>query len=160
MVLWMVKKTTNGIPLNTWSTVQYHSITVQYHSASLRMSTVNVLVSMVNWMVKHKRTVYHWAFEVPFNIYPVSMVFWMIINERTVYHWEPKIQFSTIANVSGVYRVLMIFLIIKYLIKIGQRYTIQIPFNTIQYRSVPFGTVQYHWYIKDTFFNGTLNGKK
>ena len=37
----------------------------------------------------------------------------------------------------------MIFLIYKNIIKTGQRYTIQIQFNTIQYRSIPFNTVQY-----------------
>ena len=37
----------------------------------------------------------------------------------------------------------MIFSIVKNLIKIGQRYTIQIQFNTIQYHPIPFNTVQY-----------------
>ena len=63
----------------------------------------------------------------------------------------------------------MIFLIVQNIIKTGQRYTIQIQFNTIQYRSIPFNTVQYRSVpfntiedIKGKFvgINGTLNGKK
>ena len=52
--------------------------------------------------------------------------------------------FSTIANVSGVYRVLMIFLIINISSKSANGIPFKyhsIPFNTVRYRSVPFNTI-------------------
>ena len=101
-------------------------------------------VSMVLWMVKNKRTVYHWELKVPFNIYQVSMVLWMVKNKR-VYHWELKVPYN-------IDQVSMVLWMVKNK-RTVYHWELKVPFNIYQVSMVLWMVKNkrvYHWELKRT----------